>query len=447
MRRSFGQEGRPGALMIRGMPRHVPRPIFDTLDNPESAYTRIKALQKEYGGWTKTIPLNPGSYTYHVILRGPYTGVYELYGNRVKYGTYSVPHDDKARMLGETQVAVIASGIQPPYPDDLVVWRAANVLYVLSEVGGVPLEKVVLDLRAVPKRILSVITDDPIHGYLVLKLPTQQRDRVLFSKAFLSTWSVEKALRACLPTIEGRVPLSVLGTDVAKAKALLHRVPSWKQHVPKMSEMWEVQEKTSHESLLEHGLWRALRKAQTLRKHGYSRSAIRDILTTLSKHEVDSLNDVLWVIPKTLEPLAETPEGRRIIDQAEKREWKKLLRQHDFIVELYRVRGKKPITEAAALKFHAGARKFNLPAGVTPLTTREEFETEGREMEHCVAGYFWQRKSYCFSLKGKDGCRATLEWNLQHGPVQYMGERHTAPGPGCAELKYALFRGNAHRIP
>ena len=416
------------------------------LDNaPRQFFEKLKEEQETHGGWT--VPREGNWPLEFVILGGPHAGTYVSRGGQLRYqeGFYQGDSLDPAITRRRDQVDLRTKQLYkilrsiPAHFEDFQAALFAEHLYILAQASGTPLEKVVQDLQDEPRRALSIKE--------IPELPRQE-DRRRFGKVFFQTWSVKKALRAILPNVEGDV-LNLPEVGVEKARQGLTGFPSWRQTARRYGK-----EEAHARGLKPHGAYDEFAGTLSLvdsitawRKSGIGLGEARKLAAALSIYEGRLLTDTLDMLHQYKEELAETVEGRRVLQAREDKDWKAIIRAHDFVNRVRQRAGHKKtaIQEKQAAAFHAGARKFVLPPGVIPLTTREEFEREGEEMSHCVGMYFWQRKSYCFSFRAPDGCRATLEWNTEQGPVQFYGQGNSEAGPGCRGLLAGFIMKNKQR--
>lgn len=337
-------------------------------------------------------------------------------------------------------------------------YKTSQLLYILSQVSGTPMDAVLQDIQEQPKRLLS------LSG-----MPRMQRatDRAKFAKEFLSSWSIQKAVKKCIPNVEGNISVSM--PAVEDARYAFNYVPSWMN----IARVWGNTEdprprprppRGVNIDPAETGRIEILFMAQDFKELKVPATAFRKLLTSFTKNQLTNLRDVLRRMEPVREQLAETLEGRRILEARVRQDYRALLRAHDFVMAIPYNRTTKGITAEQAAEWHKNALRLRCPVGVRPLLTIVDFTTEGQEMDHCVGGYFWQRKSWCFAFQASDGTRATLEIRpvgelvkqLQRdrhplapadtGPfvvVQFQGVGNTAVSYKCRELLNTFKAVNA----
>jgi hypothetical protein len=295
-------------------------------------------------------------------------------------------------------------------------------------------------------------------------MPTSYTDRSRYSRVLLTTWSKQKAIKALIPNIEGHLPANVSVQDLPTARYALQGVPSWAQAATRPTlepDLGLILEEAA--GLRERLLYPPPRYADP--KEAYVRSVLdlatragaekfprKDFRELLHRKGLDWLQimlDAYYVLPEAREILAETFEGRRALEYYDQKNWIEFSKEHDRVMlALAAVRraGSTPITPEEAEAFHSKARQFSFPPGVIPLVTEADFKKEGERMRHCVSGYFWQRKSYCFAFEGPDGCRATLELTKKGDVSQFRSEYNGVPSIECKRLLYIFLRRNSVNI-
>jgi len=327
--------------------------------------------------------------------------------------------------------------------------RAATDLYILAQASGTPVGAVVAALREQPKRALSLL---PLPGF---PMPTRLRDRARFGKVFLSTWSVKKAVKALTPNIEGHIPISRRGAQdqLNKARYALIGVKSWPQiEMPdwfhrSFDNTLNVRS-LSKEDVKKRVFFDVTRLGSDAKEVGMTAADFRRLIKKKGYAWVNHLLDLNMQVGRALGALAETVQGRRVIDYHRLHQWEELSRNGAFIETTYAnlprsARGSDPERAEA---HHSRARHFVLPPGVTPLVKEEEFITEGRDLIHCVAGYFWHLSSWVFSFRTPDGCRATLELEARGTIKQFYGVRNTRAKASCQKLLKEFLRVNKENM-
>lgn len=309
----------------------------------------------------------------------------------------------------------------------------ALFLYILAQAAGMPVQSVLAAVRAQPKRLI---------GMHRVFMPTRARDRVRFARVFLQTWSEPKALKILLPNVEGRFPVRAASSafgDAGRIQYAFNFVPSWKQLAHRTADEWRPHH--SDEAAASF----VLMKAKDFQELGYPAKDFREVLRRYPEN-LGRIVDSLRMIEDNREDLAGDVEGRRLLQQVEDRDWREVIRAHDELAERYRRGYAQPqsgIKGPEAAAWHAQARKWDLPRGVVPLTTQEEFVREGNVMRHCVGMYFWQRKSLVFSITGSDGTRATVEVSPKDGRIiQLYGPENRKPSEATVAAANELIRLN-----
>lgn len=322
--------------------------------------------------------------------------------------------------------------------------RGAMLLaYLLGQCAGLSAYEVTQRLAESPgrKKLFEEISNQEVRTFGEGIIPSRMTDRARFSKVLFRTWSVQQAQKALLTQVEGLLPTP--SSNLPLTRYALAGVPSWKGKARSFTE------------LKGEGLLLSLQEAASdARKAGVTAKEFRELWQTLPRQQFYNLLDVLeWLFQARGRPafaevyaiLGESEHGRRVLQAYDERNFKFLLREHDFIDEVWQEARGRSVDSDAAEKFHALAATFAFPEGVTPLCTREDFKREGKEMDHCVAGYFWQTRSLCFSFKAPDGSRATLELAHPRTPRQFSGVKNSKPSQACYRLLRSFFMLNGGR--
>jgi hypothetical protein len=345
--------------------------------------------------------------------------------------------------------------------------RIAEALYILCEVSGTPQSHVIESLQEQPKRILTLIDRTEF-------IPTRLTDRKRFGAELLRTWSYKAALKRIVPGVEGDLSPFVgsSGTQrVARLRAILSGVPSWKQialrEVPEertepiigaLRAMRSMRGEAtppvtrSAERRIEEFLSKASMLYADLKELGVRDGEFRELLQKRGLDWMTHFRDALRSAQEGREVLAETNEGRQVIRALNERDWVRVHREHDRAVEASvtaRNRGMDgEQDEASSEAFKSRARQFTLIEGVRPLTTNEEYKCEGTEMRHCVysMGYFYKKDSFEFAFKAPDGTRATLELAKNGVVRQFFGPRDSTPSKATKQMLQEFLEVNASNI-
>jgi hypothetical protein len=335
---------------------------------------------------------------------------------------------------------------EPSTGTERAVRELAALLYILSQSAGVPFAEIKKQLVAQPKRAYGLF--DFAFGSAET-VPGNARERTCFSKNFLRTWSVNKARKAVCPNIEGRPPAVMPESQpYALIKYAFNYVPSWKQVARRSAPLYANEEDRESE-----GTDRILHVAKELKKEGIRAPEFRKLLRGEGAgiQLLERLRDSLRLLdPGTMQVLAESEEGRRVIRDAERRDWRRVARHHDFLVAFQRERRReiRRLSDLQALKkseeFHVKSRDYTLIPGVRALCTQADFDAEGDEMDHCVAGYFRQVKAHIFAFRGPEGCTATLEVSPKGAVWQFRSYQNAPVDQECrAMLKKFMVANKA----
>lgn len=349
----------------------------------------------------------------------------------------------------------------------------AEMLYVLSQAGGVPVNTVIDQVKEKPKRLLSLVS---------LRIPTRLTDRTRYAAEFLRTWSAGKAADRIVPNVEGGMPAqtgqSYMGWEPQEIRNLLNKVPSWRQMAAgQQSRAERNQERQDELRRVWAGLGRAppapkprlsdqqialertgtwidsmIRIQEEFQSEGISPKVFREQL--LRKYEgpqLVRLLDALRGVRQGAALLVQTPEGRLLVRAREERDWPRLLRGHDLAVaaagEMRNTSSHEAL--AAAETFKRGAEQFIMIPGVRPLITKSEYKCEGDEMKHCVhdMGYYLNRDGYEFAIAAPDGTRATLELDSKMGTTrQLFGPEDSTPSAATRKMANAFLAINKNNI-
>lgn len=291
-------------------------------------------------------------------------------------------------------------------------------LYILAKCSNTPIARVIADIEAEPRRILSWAHQTR------WEVPTRARDRAKYSRVFLNTWSAQQAIKALFPNVAHALPAldrGIRGHEYDHARWLLTGVKEPKQVATLMSQYtpWETRTFLQERKVSKQD-WVVL--AEKLRSRKIKLQPIMEYV-----HRIEEMTPFL----------AGTAEGRRLIELAAlPLEWpvlaKQAVQEHiDTLYDEYE-RSDDGQDDEHYLQWHQyGAKllsllqaKGALPRGVriTALTTRDMFANEGRTMHHCARGYFHQDESWLFHFEEDSEIiderpsapRATLE--LQASP-------------------------------
>ena len=373
------------------------------------------------------------------------------------------------RMLEETRDDVY--GLLNP---SSYVNRISRKIYILAQVGGVDVGSVVKAIQEQPKRIFTFVD--------TLSVPGKRPERARWARALVTTFSEDEALKALFPNVEGVKQGRISPhdqRDTPLVRYALNHYPSWIQVAerlvpadatrPEWSSGGRVERPLTKAERRKEGTAELLGRAEGWKELGVASSDFRYVLEHFTKEQMSLMTDTIASVqgPDEREAMAETVEGRRVLQHMADKNWREILRDHDFATGVARqVRDRRyaaqatgdiyaAATDEACERFHKRALKFNFIPGVRPLTTLAEFTREGDEMRHCVGGYFFQRRSWCFAFVAPDGSRATLELGGDGSQRQFFGPENSSPSAAArrmlAEFKEAnrlnLVAMRSHAFP
>jgi hypothetical protein len=353
--------------------------------------------------------------------------------------------------------------------------RLAQKIYLLSQVGGVDYDSVIAAIKAQPKRLRTFSA--------ALSFPGRREERARWARELLTSYSVDKAIKAWFPRVES---ISFIRDMLdqqkpADVRYALAAVPSWLQIAETIGRhaMEEDRERTPELLLAAYvageseagqffppmtpaatrraGSVHILEQAARFRKARVPAKAFHDIMKRFTRPEMNFISDTLLMAqnPDAREVLAETNEGRRVLQHIMDMDWREVIRDHDRVVEAHRtgilrrydgLNAEQSADDAALTRFHSRSAAFNIPPGVRPLRTKGEFIVEGEDMKHCVAGYFYQRRSWCFAFQAEDGKRATLELGKNGTVNQFYGIQNSSPSASVNKLLTEFKRLNHDNI-
>lgn len=311
-----------------------------------------------------------------------------------------------------------------------VTWFT-NTVYFLVEISGVPLDRVIADLKAQPRRVLSI-------GDARLTIMGNRDATALrkFGETFLTTWSVDKAKRSIDPTFPAVSKVDGI-TEMRTIRRILGPDPNWPKYAGPSDPGMPV------------SAGKQVRRAIEGLSCYFPRDTVAQIIRKYPEAQRHQIQDVMRHTPKVTPILAETIEGRRFLEAWGNRDVKAILKAHDWVLAIEPPETAKQT--ARSTTWHAKAASFVFPPGVRPLTTRAEFLQEGEEMGHCVGSYWYHLRSLCFAFLAPDGTRATLElrdekpagqrtpvWHVQ----QFYAHENTTASPACRKLLREFLRLN-----
>lgn len=341
-------------------------------------------------------------------------------------------------------------------PDSTSGGLIATKIYILSQAGGVDYDSVIAAIKAKPKRLLTLAGPLPIPG--------RREERARFARALLTTFSLNEALAAQFPNVES-VQLVTGEYSGHDPKLIRYALANWKSWVNFAEQLvadrqylnvmgiGEPSSKEHKAAARRSGANVIVTEARRFQELKVPSADFREIIKRFNSRDMMFITDTLQAAarPFTREILAETVEGRRVIQHIADRDWREVLRDHDRVVAAQREAYRRtppatPADDAALVRFHSRNRHFTLIPGVRPLVQKDEFFVEGNEMDHCVGGYFYQRQSWCFAFRAPDGTRATLELT-GNGQVRQFYGPHNGPASTATRAMLKEFQAvNAENI-
>lgn len=365
----------------------------------------------------------------------------------------------------EEKVKARAAFGEIPHRKDPIFWSTSR-LHIMCEVTGANHDTVIAALKAEPRRVMSLLDFVKTWGprpeiqriRSTGELPTHIEDRIKYSRKFLETWSVQAATKAISAGVGGGVTAHLTPRKLREAKPLVRGVGRWISDADarRNEDNFEAAKRMGAAEYRSHVLMNIVSVHKELNSNlqvlrGTRRVLLdskrfRDYLTRKGIDWIERVLDCVNMLAHNPEFFGESEQGRRYLQHALDVDLDRLYQDHDGVVALGReaTRRKSAVEDAALVKTHKEVTsQYNLIPGVRPLVTREDYEKEGEEMDHCVAGYFFNRKSAVFSVTGDDGTRSTLELRPEINKLfvaQSFGRRNTKPSAACSE-KVSQFIG------
>lgn len=352
-----------------------------------------------------------------------------------------------------------------PHRKDPIFW-ATSRLHIMCEVTGTDHAAVVAALRAEPRRVMSLLGFVQAWGRrpsiprirAIGELPTHIEDRIKYSRKFLETWSEQAATKTISAGVEGGVTAHLTPSQLREAKPLVRGVGRWisdadTQRKEDKFEAAKRMDAPKYRSLVLRNIVAVykelnshLQELRGTRRVLVDSKRFRDYLTRKGIDWIERVLDCTRMLVTNSEFFGESEQGRLYLQHALDVDLDRLHQDHDGIVALSReaTRRKSAASDAELVKAHKEVTsQYNLIPGVRPLVTREDYEKEREEMNHCVAGYFFNRTSAVFSITGDDGTRSTLELRPEINKLfigQSFGPRNAKPSAACSE-KVSRFIG------
>ena len=379
-------------------------------------------------------------------------------------------------------------------------------LYMLAEISGYGEARVLSDLYEQPKRYYAFLKPHPLWRKDGRKCPPSSTtpwpwkrcimwsgpfydntledfgvsldDRRRRARGFLANWSEKGAYRSLFPNIEGAASLVPDLIDAPGAKEirdLLNYMASPKQVLVRagLKDTMEdirkgaqqgrftgpegekqlraeaqarlARDRDARVRAQREGMYALNRADRRLAQEGLRAQDRRYLIKKYDVDKLQRLADTLNQLSAIRELATEEREGRWALQHAEDKDWARLLQDHDWVARFYRENEERlaAIKDKAYILHHSQGRLFDTLGGVVrPLVLRREFSQEGREMNHCVAGYFPQRKSLVFAFLAPSGNRGTMELTMRGKVEQFHAESNRKVAADVQALGNAFLQAN-----
>ena len=257
-------------------------------------------------------------------------------------------------------------------------------------------------------------------------------ERVRYARTFQKTLSADKALKSIFPNVKASAKtLRMEGLDMtpaSKIKAVFNFSPdpisTFKRFHLRGRFALPVHAKVF--SLLSTDLDLRMRASE-----------IRDLIhkKKYGPREIDMLMDSIRMLREHEAGFAESVEGRRYLMAFQNRDWHRLYREHDAIAAAANVliERKARTRRGLAAKKRAGRRRwfqrfFTFLPGMYPLMTSEDFEKEGRQMDHCIASYRMSANLLHMHITHPEtGEMSTVQFDMDGNVKQHYGPGNEYP--------------------
>jgi hypothetical protein len=258
-------------------------------------------------------------------------------------------------------------------------------------------------------------------------------ERVRYARTFQKTLSADKALKSIFPNVKASAKtLRMEGLDMtpaSKIKAVFNFSPDPISTFKRFRTRGPGGGLSVHEkvfSLLSTDLDLRMRASE-----------IRDLIhkKKYGPREIHMLTDSIRMLREHEAGFAESVEGRRYLMAFQNRDWPRLYREHDAIAAAANVfiERKARARRGLAAKKRAGRRRwfqrfFTFLPGMYPLMTSEDFEKEGRQMDHCIASYRMSANLLHMHITHPEtGEMSTVQFDMDGNVRQHYGPRNEYP--------------------
>lgn len=338
------------------------------------------------------------------VLSGKYVGTWSFHPNKVTYNLgFDIGH-----CTGKLQkLASYRHNLITEHRDQLAkrfkylnyYYHSDNTLYIASELSNYPIHKIEEDIKIYPDRI------NILEQFLkIFRQIKNLNNRIKFATKFFQTWSIYQALPKCFK-----------------------RVANWKDHITNINYINGAYQilpagyniKTimpdhrlfslSHRENIPKNVLNFLNRVTTKRhiiQTFISSSQKNSIFDLIEQKSINDLNNTLiyyYYIPREFFQFYD-PKFQYFEQLILNKKWHKIISLHDEIVRIQRdyydhyynnaqedYNSKK---RKAANDFYANC-PFKDTNSITYFRNKEQFDNEGKEMQHCVGTYFNMMKSYC----------------------------------------------------
>jgi len=272
-------------------------------------------------------------------------------------------------------------------------------------------------------------------------------ERVRYARTFQKTLSADKALKSIFPNVKASAKtLRMEGLDMtpaSKIKAVFNFSP----------DPISTFKRFAVAGLPVHGkIFSLLSTDLDLRMRA---SEIRDLIhkKKYGPREIYMLMDSIRMLREHEAGFAESVEGRRYLMAFQNRDWPRLYREHDAIAAAANVliERKARARRGLAAKKRAGRRRwfqrfFTFLPGMYPLMTSEDFEKEGRQMDHCIASYRMSANLLHMHITHPEtGEMSTVQFDMNGNVSQHYGPENEYPTLGQEEYLTMFMLENTPR--
>lgn len=333
------------------------------------------------------------------VLSGKYVGTWSFHPNKVTYGfDFDIGHSTgKLRKLASYRQNLITehrNQLAKRFKYLSYYYRSSNTLYIASELSNYPIHKIEEDIKIYPDRI------NILEQFLkIFRGIRNLNNRIKFATKFFQTWSIHQALPKCFK-----------------------RIANWKDYITNINYLngeyqilptgYNVELSISYQIFsfsyvqnISKNILNFLNRVTT------KRHIIQTFISSTQKNSIfdlinqrciyDLINTIIYYynIPREFYQFYH-PKFQYFEQLILNKKWHKIISLHNEIVTIQR-----DYFDHAEANYSSKKRKAaddfyaNCPFKDTDLITyfrnKEQFDNEGKEMQHCVSTYFNMMKSYC----------------------------------------------------